>query len=144
MTSLRTRLALIATIATLAALHASHARGGLFRAGAVFSVTGDAGLACVADAASNPQQQGSAGPPCGKPDETEHEPPCWEQSTDPGTTACNTTSWSQSSGGGLGVAACGGSEATVPPLVPGGRLPTDMGPAFCNPPPGKLLRPPRG
>jgi hypothetical protein len=133
---------LIAALALLAALQARCALAGFIRVD-VSTLTGEETLLAFADSRANrdfAQPSTSAGPLT--PHDNRPSIQTIERiAQDSG--ACGSQASSPSSGSGSNSAAVASaiSQVPQPPLV--GRLPTEMGPSFSEPPPWRPLRPPR-
>ena len=144
------RHTLAATVALGAALVAAAAEGALFRPEADFSAgAGKASIRWVADLG----EPGTAGSATMSTDPTVPHSPVepdnrqalqgYEDILAGATGACGSPPPSQSFNSGSTSAAAPGASSVVPEPVATSWLPDEMGPAFCNPPPRTLFRPPR-
>lgn len=108
------------------------------------------GLAALCEDAESAAFSCAAAPgepsPSRGPAEDEDSPPAWRAPGEPlpvNTGACGTQA-SSGSGGHGPASALPTSLAQAPQPALSGRLPTEMGPHFSNPPPWTPLKPPRG
>ena len=146
-----TRLILTGILALAAAFAANCANGGFIRVRSVLPAQGEATLNWSGGLSESKASLGGAGPaeptdPFPPEDDEGGDRPAlrtveWLPTGDAG--GCGSESSAQSTGNGSSSAAIPSAISQVPQTTLTGRLPSEMGPAFSNPPPGAPLRPPR-
>ena len=150
MNAAKTRI-LLSVAVVLATLGANCAMAGFVRPKAALAAPGEqAVLLWDAELSGQETSPGGAGPAAAAPggpdrDEGGDRPTIQHFYAAPGggTGACETPSTGQSGGSGSSGAAIPCSISEIPKTTPTGWLPSEMGPAFSNPPPWTPLRPPR-